>query len=148
MIKEATTENIEAWARLRNSLWPHRSVEQSENNARDILKSDRETCFLHVESESGNVTGFIEISTRDYSEGCKTSPVGYIEGIFVEESKRKNGIGLELVERSYSWMLHHGCSEVGSDALLENQGSIQFHERIGFIEVERQVVFKKKIKAN
>jgi len=148
MIREATSKDIEAWARLRNSLWPHCSIEQCENDAAEILKTDRETCFIHVDSESQTITGFLEVSTRDYSEGCDSSPVGYLEGIFVEESKRRKGIALELVESSYSWMLGKGCTEVGSDALLENVESIEFHKKIGFVEVERQVVFKNKIKAN
>jgi len=65
----------------------------------------------------------------------------------VSEKIRKKGLGKELIEKSYGWFLSKGCSEVGSDALIENEDSISFHKHIGFEEVEKHVVFKKQIHA-
>ncbi len=147
MIKQATVDDLDAWAALRIKLWPDCSSEASRSEALEILESKREACFLFVADEDQNaVVGFVEISTRDYVDGCSSSPVGYVEGVFVEERYRKRGIGKLLIERGYEWMLGKGCSEVGSDASLDNNESIAFHERIGFEEVERQVVFMKKLR--
>jgi len=149
MIKEATAEDLDSWVELRVQLWPHQSAEESRTDCLKIIDSQREVCFIsYPSSEEKKGNGFIEVSTRDYSDGCESSPVGYIEGVFVSEGNRKKGLGKELIEKSYGWFLTKGCSEVGSDALIENEESISFHKRIGFEEVERHVVFRKQIHAN
>jgi aminoglycoside 6'-N-acetyltransferase I len=148
VIKEATTEDLEGWVALRLQLWPHSSSEAYQAECLKILGSDRETCFIAypVPSEK-EANGFVEVSTRPYSDGCDSSPVGYIEGLFVSKGHRRKGLGKELIEKSYEWFLSKGCSEVGSDALIDNEASISFHKGIGFEEVERQVVFRKSLRA-
>ena len=124
-------------------------MEESRSDCLKIIDSKKATCFIsYPSSEKQNGNGFIEVSTRDYSDGCRTSPVGYVEGIYVIEGSRKKGLGKELIEKSYEWFLAKGCTEVGSDALIGNKESISFHKHIGFEEVERHVVFKKQIQAN
>ncbi len=148
MIKEATAKDLDSWVELRVRLWLHHSLEKSRAECLKIIDSERENCFIsYPTSEEREGNGFIEVSTRDYSDGCESSPVGYIEGVFVSEKSRMEGLGKELVEKSYEWFLSKGCSEVGSDALIENEYSISFHKHIGFEEVERHVVFRKRIHA-
>jgi len=43
------------------------------------------------------------------------------------------------------WGLEVGCSELASDALLENVDSHRAHGRLGFKEVERLVAFRKSL---
>ena len=146
MIKEASLDDLDAWIELRIQLWPDCSEEECRLECLKIIESKRERCFIsypNSEKEKGNA--FIEVSLRDYSDGCESSPVGYIEGVFVREDDRKKGLASELVKTSCAWFLSQGCSEVGSDALIDNQDSIAFHKQIGFEEVERHVVFKKRI---
>lgn len=145
MIREATVEDIEAWVGLRMKLWPGNERSEFESEARAMLGSEREACFVWEREEDKVLAGFVEVSTRDYAEGCSSSPVGYVEGLYVAEGWRRRGIGKKLVERGYAWMAGRGCTEVASDALLENEESIAFHKRIGFVEVERQVVFRRKL---
>lgn len=90
----------------------------------------------------------MELSLRDYVDGCDTSPVGYIEGIYVEEGERGKGMGRQMIEAGLRWIADQGCTEVGSDALIDNQASIDFHQRVGFEEVERQVIFKRTLNPN
>ena len=40
---------------------------------------------------------------RDYVEGTESSPVGYLEGIFVKESYRSKGCAKELLLACESW---------------------------------------------
>lgn len=149
MLKEATTDDIDSWIDLRTKLWPHCTKQESRSECLKIIESERATCFVSYSTSDGNKgIGFIEVSTRDYSDGCDSSPVGYIEGIFVSEANRKKGLGQKLIKKSYRWFLSKGCSEVGSDALIDNENSISFHKHIGFEEVERHVVFKKQIHDN
>jgi len=89
--------------------------------------------------------GFVEVSRRDYVEGCRSSPVGYVEGIYVRPAYRKQGIGRELIRAAEQWAQRQGCTEMGSDTGLDDTQSIFFHEALGFREADRQVVFLKKI---
>jgi aminoglycoside 6'-N-acetyltransferase I len=41
------------------------------------------------------------------------------------------------------WGRERGCSELASDALLDNEASHRFHHAAGFAETERVVYFRK-----
>lgn len=78
-------------------------------------------------------------------EGTESSPVGYLEGIFVEEKYRKNGYAKELLLSCEIWAKDKGCIEFASDCELVNNESLLFHMSMGFIEANRIICFKKKI---
>ena len=129
---------------MRLALWPECPRDESAGEIRRTLASAREAAFLAV-GDSGEAVGFAEVSTREYVDGCRTSPVGYLEGIYVRPEHRKRGVATELVRAGESWALARGCTEMGSDARIGNERSISFHKAAGFRETERQVVFLKEI---
>lgn len=93
-----------------------------------------------------NAIGFAQCGLRhDYVEGTKSSPVGYLEGIFVIESQRKQGIAKELLCACQNYAKEQGCTEFGSDCELENEESLKFHLRMGFQEANRIICFTKKL---
>ena len=72
--------------------------------------------------------GFAQCGLRhDYVEGAYTSPVGYLEGIYVEPAFRRCGVAAELVRACEAWARARGCSEFASDTEAENVRSIHFH---------------------
>lgn len=91
----------------------------------------------------GRVVGFAEVGLRAYAEDCLTSPVGYLEGIYVIETERGRGVGRALVAAGEQWARAKGCTEMASDRELANEPSGLFHEALGYQEVERIVCFKK-----
>ena len=96
-----------------------------------------------VSESNAEVTGFLEASLRQYAEGCDTSPVGCIEGWYVEPASRRRGIGRALVAAAEDWARSRGCTEMASQTLIENVDGQHAHERLGYSEVERQVCFRK-----
>ena len=51
----------------------------------------------------GMVIGFLEVDLRSHADGCNpVRPVGFIEGWFVAERHRHQGIGKRLVARQKS----------------------------------------------
>ena len=80
---------------------------------------------------------------RSYAEGSTATAVPYIEGWFVDVDLRRLGIGRRLVEAAENWARENGYREIASDALLENETSIQAHARLGFEETDRIVCFLK-----
>ena len=94
----------------------------------------------------GSLAGFVEIGSRNYAEGCDTTPVAYLEGWYVDRDVRRTGLGARLLEAAEAWALEHGFSEMASDTELDNGISLRAHLALGFEEVERQICFRKRLR--
>ena len=127
------------------ALWPECNAEDELKSYRNILNdTSSHVLIAKVETKSA---GFIHLSTRnDWVEGTITSPVAYIEGIYVKPQYRKQKIAVSLVRHGEKWALSRGLSEMGSDTEIENVISQDFHRSIGFKETNRIVCFSRKIK--
>lgn len=100
---------------------------------------------LVAETDEGEVVGFAELSTRPYAEGCVTSPVGFLEGWYVEPDHRGSGVGRMLVEAGEEWARRLGLTELASDTDLENEAGAAIHAAVGFEEVGRIRCFRKEL---
>ena len=90
--------------------------------------------------------GFVEVALRsDYVNGTTTSPVAFLEGIYVVPLARRQGIARALVIRAEQWAHSAGCSEFASDARIENAASHSMHRALRFSETERVVYFRKRL---
>lgn len=88
--------------------------------------------------------GFAQCQLRyDYVEGTSTSPVGYLEGIFVKESYRSKGYAKELLTECEVWAKGNGCQEFASDCEIDNINSLHFHKSMNFTEANRIICFTK-----
>lgn len=123
-------------------LWPDTSKKDFEN----IINDKKQIIFICRNDEVGSVGFSMGSIRKDHVEGSKTSLVGYVEGLYVRPSWRHKGVATNLVRLIEKWSKEKGCSEIGSDAELENINSQKFHKKIGFKEVNRTVSFIKKIK--
>ncbi len=94
----------------------------------------------------GSLAGFVEIGSRNYAEGCKSTPVAYVEGWYVDPDVRRTGLGANLLKATETWAREHGFSEIASDTDLDNDVSRLAHIACGFKEVERQICFKKRLR--
>ena len=81
--------------------------------------------------------GFIETSLRQNVSKCKSTPVGYIESLYVDPDIRRKGIASELVRESEKWIIEKQCSEFAVDTDPNEKGSIDFYLSCGFEEVQR-----------
>ena len=132
-----------AWQALRSDLWPDLNAA----NARECAAILGDEGYAVFVAESGNeLTGFVEARLRPYADGCDTSPVGFIEGWYVVPESRRTGIGKMLVAAAETWARSKGCTEMASDAILENAEGRRAHERLGYAEVERKVAFRKDLR--
>lgn len=95
-----------------------------------------------AERPSGRLGGLLELSVRNYSEGC-LGDTPYVESWFVDEDLRGTGIGRALIEAAEQWARERGFSQLASDAVLDNSLSHVAHKALGFEVVERIVVFRK-----
>ena len=100
--------------------------------------------FIAVRPDD-SVCGFVEAGTRSIADGCSTSPVGYVEAWYVDPDVRRGGYGRALLEAAESWAVDQGYREMASDALLENDVSHEAHKRSGYVEVDRQITYRKQL---
>jgi aminoglycoside 6'-N-acetyltransferase I len=139
---QPNTDAFVAYCRLRNQLWPM-GDEVCEREAAELLGNSRWAVFV-ASLDDGVVVGFLEVSLRDYAEGAETSPVGYLEGVYISAQNRRQGIAAALVHAGEQWAWSRGCTEIASDTQIDNAVSIEMHKRMGYTEVERQVCFLKR----
>jgi aminoglycoside 6'-N-acetyltransferase I len=143
-IEIISQHNLMPLTELTLALWPDSSLEEELENWKSILLSEKEICYLVVK-ESVYIA-FIHLSLRfDYVEGADSSPTAYVEGLFVKEEYRKLGIAKILMRAAEKWAMQKGCTQLASDAELNNSTSIQFHQHIGFSETNRIVCFIKEL---
>ena len=143
-IRKAVIGDSGAVAELACRLWPcHTLAEMQPEMARIMEKSD--AAFFLALSDRVPV-GFAQCQLRyDYVEGTESSPVGYLEGIYVAEGYRQQGIARELLRACEGWAKSLGCTEFASDCELTNGESLKFHLNVGFGEANRIICFTKKI---
>jgi aminoglycoside 6'-N-acetyltransferase I len=144
LIRRAATPDLDDWGRMRQLLWPYSDPGQLRTETERMLAEPLEPAFVAVRSD-GSLGGFLEAGLRKYADGCSTSPVGYIEGWYVDEDLRRLGVGARLVRAAEEWAREQGCSEMASDTWLDNDMSISAHRSLGYEECERLVHFCKKL---
>ncbi len=121
---------------MRRTLWDDCPDEQQIGEMHEILGSDTDEVFF-AERPGGGLRGFVEVALRSRADGCDSTPVGYIEGWYVDEDMRRQGIGRALVAAAERWARSKGCRQTASDAELWNTVSHRAHGALGYQETAR-----------
>ena len=125
-------------------LWPEHAFEELRQELGETLACPDAAFFLAFDGETP--VGFAQCQLRrDYVEGTESTPVGYLEGIFVAKGYRRQGIARTLLRAGENWSKEQGCSEFASDCELTNTESLMFHLKLGFLEANRIICFTKKL---
>lgn len=141
-VRAAAAADRAAWARLRAQLWPDQDEADLAEDLGDFFEDARLAAF--VAEDGDGLCGFAEASLRsDYVNGTQSSPVAFLEGWYVAPSRRGQGLGRALIAAVEAWGRARGCSELASDALLDNVDSHRAHAACGFEETERVVYFRR-----
>lgn len=138
-VRAARPTDRDEVVRMRTAFWP-----DSEAREVDALlgASSGESVVLVAERPDGGLCGFAEVGVRAFADGCSTSPVGYLEGIWVDPDARRRGIASRLLDAALDWARARGLSEFASDAAVENAASLAFHAAVGFREAQRLVAYR------
>lgn len=141
-IQPVQPEHHAEWLRLRQAIYT--SVDQEFHRQEMQLFFDDATkeCFLALVQPS-KACAMLEVSLRNTVDGCLTSPVGYIEGIYVEPDHRGAGLARRLIQLAEAWFRQQGCREMATDSELEDTAAQRFHEHNGFQETFRIVEYRK-----
>ncbi|MFH7002211.1 aminoglycoside 6'-N-acetyltransferase [Flavobacterium bizetiae] len=143
-IEVLSLQNLNQLTELVLEFWNDCLFEKELESYKSIIDSEDEICYVVKRDE--HYIAFVHLSTRnDYVEGAENLPVAYIEGIYVKPAYQKQGIAKELVKIAENWVKEKGFTQIASDTESGNLGSIDFHTKSGFTEVERIVCFIKNL---
>ncbi|MCM1188987.1 MAG: GNAT family N-acetyltransferase [bacterium] len=143
-IRAAGKEDAEIIASLAVQMWKECSVQELADEFTELLGKEDAAIFLLQEQDKS--VGFAQCQLRhDYVEGTDSSPVGYLEGIFVRKEARRKGFARKLLAACENWAREKGCTEFASDCELANEDSRRFHMAVAFEEVNRIICFTKKL---
>lgn len=144
MIRQANTDDIETLTELAVILWGNHSKDELSIGFNQLISTDNAVFFIYYDESTP--IGFAQSQLRfDYVEGTQSSPVGYLEGIFILDDYRHKGYAKQLVKACEDWAKSKGCLEFASDCELDNSISLKFHLGIGFEEANRIICFTKKL---
>lgn len=145
MIIQAKQKELKTVAALACALWPGHGAGELEAEYARLLEQQEAAVFLALEGEEA--VGFAQCQLRhDYVEGTSSSPVGYLEGIYVVPTHRNRAIASKLLAACEVWAGEQGCTEFASDCELSNLDSLAFHRKLGFREANRIICFTKSLK--
>jgi aminoglycoside 6'-N-acetyltransferase I len=144
-VRPATRADAAVWLRMRQALWPEG---EPGSHAAEIEQYFAGTLHMPLEvllaiDDDGTPIGFAELSIRNYAEECTTDRVAYLEGWWVAPEQRRRGVGGALVAAAEQWARAQGCTEFGSDAVLDNEVSAAAHRALGFEETVQIRCFRK-----
>ena len=144
MILRANRKDSRVLAEMAVQMWSSHTVDELDAGFVEALNNENVALFIKYSDDLP--VGFAQCGLRtDYVEGTNTSPVGYLEGIFVKADYRSKGYAKELLSVCEKWDKDMGCTEFASDCELDNVGSLKFHLAMGFDEANRIICFKKNI---
>ena len=127
-IEEVNRSHRDGWLQLRIALWPDEDAAEMAREVNNVLRVGQLESLVLIATHKEKVVGFAEaVLRKDYVNGCATSPVAFLEGIYVSPECRHWGIARELVANVQRWAADMGCKEFASDALLENTDSHAMH---------------------
>lgn len=89
--------------------------------------------------------GMIELALLNFVDGYLSSPVAYLEGIYPIPEYQGKRISSLMMDKIKEWAISMNCSELASDAEVDNQLSQKFHLKAGFKETYRVVEHKRKL---
>jgi aminoglycoside 6'-N-acetyltransferase I len=133
------------WVRLRHALW-HDTLESLDAQLDELHRASVAYIGFLVCDAEDRAVAFAEASLRPYVNGCETSPIVFLEGIYVDPTFRKRGLARLLAAMIENWGKAAGCTEFASDILAENHDSHAVHLALGFAETERVIYFRRPIR--
>jgi len=147
-VRQAQPSDANELATMRALLWPDASIEDHRKELESILRfrmyGTLPMTILVSHDESGALTGFIEVGLRSHADGCNPArPVGFVEGWFVHEASRRQGIGSALMRSAEVWARNQGCFEIASDTWIDDETSLRTHQALGFEVIDRCIHFRK-----
>ena len=105
-IRKVKQLDIEALSELRIQLYLIPTLNGQREEIIKMYCNPDQDCIVATVRDA--VVGFVKIRLRSFVDGCTTSPVAYLEGLYVKQEHRQQGIGRKLVQACKEWAIKKG----------------------------------------
>lgn len=137
------TVDNENWLAFRKALYHDLNMEFNREEMNLIAVDEDRIVYILYNDEKA--IGMLELALRNFVDGCLSSPVAYLEGIYLIPAYQHKGISSIMMDKVKEWAKNNQCTELASDAEIDNEASHQFHKKVGFEETYRVVEYKMKL---
>ena len=132
-IRQAQISHQDEIAKMCALLWPEASIEEHRQEIGRVLTSGMygtlPAMILISYREEETPHGFLQVGLRSHADGCDPAqPIGFVEGWFVYEQFRGQGIGKALMRAAENWAHNHGGKEMASDTWIDHASSMKAPE--------------------
>jgi len=138
--RRAIEADLDPWVGLRHALWVDSDRGELLEEARSILESEDEECFLLTHPTKG-VVGFVEATVHSSPDG----PYCHVEGWYVSPEFRRIGHGKDLMDCVEQWSLHRAIYLLTSDTEADYPLSPGAHTKAGFKKIHELMIFAKEL---
>ena len=103
------------------------------------IYANKNNCLLTVKEENNTTIGyaFCKITTSD--NGPYISHIALVDGLYVNEEYRNQGIATKLIEECKTWAINTGAKMLEINVMVENTNAINLYEKIGFKDLEKKM---------
>ncbi len=129
---------------MREEVYSSLDDEFHEKEMKQIFKSSDWFCYFLM-NENNQILGLAELSSRNIVDGCLSSPVAYLEGLYLKEKYQDMGLGRQAIEAIKIWCKEQGFTELCMDTELANVKAQKFFRTVGLQETYRIVQFHTRI---
>jgi GNAT superfamily N-acetyltransferase len=144
-VRRAGKADHQAWAALLAKLHEDSDPLEFRREIAEWVRLPEPYVAFLAEDEAGTAVGLIDARVRNYAEGAPQLRAAYVEDLWVDPAHRGAGVARSLLRAVEDWARSEGLDWLGSDTWPDNAASIAWHEANGFAEVERLVVFGKRL---
>ena len=100
-------------------------ADENEHEIKELLADQQQWAVFLATTEDNRAIGFLEVRLRDCADGATSSPVGYLEGWYVEDEYRNQGIGRQLVQAGEDWSMKTYREALGTNLPIEIRSLIE-----------------------
>ncbi len=129
------------WREMRKRVYSSLDDEFHEIEMKKIVDNRDWFCYF-LENDNNKILGMVELSSRNIVDGCLSSPVAYLEGLYLKKQHRGMGLGREAIEIIKNWCKKKGFTELGMDTEMKNVEAQKFFKAIGLHETYRIVQYR------
>lgn len=100
-VRPVERSDCDEWSRMRATLFSSPDPQEIDDwfdAAENGGTSRVGVAVIVADRGDGSLAGFVEIGSRNYAEGCETTPVAYVEGWYVDPDARRTGLGAQLLK--------------------------------------------------
>ena len=103
------------------------------------IYNNKNNCLFITKEDNNIATGYAFCKIITSNEGPHINHIALIDGLYVNEEYRHQGIATKLIEQCKIWAIEAGASIIELNVMTKNINAINLYENIGFKELEKKM---------